>query len=201
MRKTIGWLLVLAGIFLLLYPKIEGLTFQQEQQQIINAFTQLGEWEGTAIADSEEGQLAEPVVEEELAEGIQGILSIDKIDLEVAVFEEATPKNLLKGVGLIESDKQIGIQNIGLAGHRSTTRGKQFNRLGEVEVGDQIELRTRDDIYTFDVINSFTVHESEVSVLEDKDAPMLTLVTCTPLGSKNPPNRLIVQAKLVKEEK
>lgn len=195
MRKVFGLLLVTAGVFLLFYPKIEGYTFQQEQQQIINAFTELGEWEkeGVLLGD---GLKEKP--ERHFVEKVVGILSIEKINLEITVLNEATAENLVQAVGIIEPNKELGIQNVAVAGHRSVTPNKQFNRLGELMQGDLIEWDTGSAVYTFDVIDTFTVHQSEVSILDDQEDPMLTLVTCTPLGSKNPPNRLIVQAKLVK---
>lgn len=201
MRKIIGILLLLTGFLLLFYPQFERKKFDADQQELMNAFVQLGEWKEREFAESEKLQEEEDVIAPlQLADGVKGILEIDKIDLQIALFDQATEENLLKGVGIIEPEKEIGKQNIGIAGHRSTTKGKQFNRLGELKEGDRIQIKTYDDTYTFNVTKTYVVHQSEISVLKDQTEPMITLVTCTPLGSRNPPDRLIVQAQLIEGE-
>lgn len=201
MRKIIGILLLLTGFSLLFYPQFERKKFDADQQELMNAFVQLGEWKEREFAESEKLQEEEDVIAPlQLADGVKGILEIDKIDLQIALFDQATEENLLKGVGIIEPEKEIGKQNIGIAGHRSTTKGKQFNRLGELKEGDRIQIKTYADTYTFNVTKTYVVHQSEISVLKDQTDPMITLVTCTPLGSRNPPDRLIVQAQLIEGE-
>lgn len=39
---------------------------------------------------------------------------------------------------MIEPEKEFGINNVGLAGHRAITHGKQFNRLDELAPNDEI---------------------------------------------------------------
>jgi len=130
-------------------------------------------------------------------EGARGIININKIDLEMVIFDGARPETLSKGIGMIEPKKKIGVNNIGLAGHRAVAKGKQFNRMNELRINDEIQVTTKEGTYEFVIVDSFIVHQSDVSVLDEQEGPLLTLVTCTPLGAVNPPNRLIVQAALV----
>ncbi|MHC8517800.1 class D sortase [Sporosarcina sp. ITBMC105] len=201
-RRVIGSLLLVVGLGILFYPQIEKKAYHKEQQDLLDAFERLG-----TIEESEQpvvdGEVKDEVgstadsEEADLLEGVTGLLQIEKIDLKIAIFDSSSVEALTKGVGMIEPEKQFGMNNIGIAGHRSVTHGKQFNRLREVEPGDTATVVTTDGTFEYVITDSFVVHQSEVSVLDDQEDPLLTLVTCTPLGSHNPPYRLIVQGKLV----
>ena len=201
LRRIISICFLLLGFYLLVYPQIEKKLFDTEQQQIIEAFENLGDassYEETAW--SIEVQASTDADELGLLDGARGIIRIPKIDLEMMIFDGATPSSLTKGIGMIEPDKQFGIHNIGLAGHRSITHGKQFNRLDELALHDIVEIQTESRNYEFEIVRTFVVDQTEIKVLKDGQEPLLTLVTCTPLGKKNPTDRLIVQAKLKNTE-
>ncbi|MFD1927800.1 class D sortase [Sporosarcina siberiensis] len=204
-RKWIGVLLIICGLTIVSYPEIEKRIHHNDQQKLVESFQQLGntdELERLSTNYEDLIQVEEysksPDEENPLMDGARGILSIDKIDLEMVVFEGTSVTELTKGIGMIEPDKKFGVNNIGLAGHRAVAKGKQFNRLGELAVDDEIQVITEDGVLDFVIVDSFVVHQSDVSVLDDSAEPLITLVTCTPLGSRNPPDRLIVQAKLKK---
>lgn len=200
-----GILVILVGLAIVLYPQLEKWHFDRGQQQLIASFEQLGKTEQIeqASVHSEDTlgveEYRKPTGESfKPLDGARGIIHIDKIDLEMMIFDGIGTETLGKGIGMIESKKEFGVNNIGLAGHRAVTKGKQFNRLDELSVNDEIKVTTEDGIYDFVIIDTFIVHQSEVSVLDDQEEPLLTLVTCTPLGTANPPDRLIVQAALKK---
>lgn len=197
LRRIISICFILLGFYLLFYPQIEKKFFNAKQQHLIEAFENLG---NTSFYQ----EVAQPIEvkanpdEEELRllDGARGIIRIPEIDLEMMIFDGATPSSLTKGIGMIEPDKEFGTRNIGLAGHRSTTPGKQFNRLDELALHDIVEIQTKASHYEFEIVRTFVVDQTEIEVLKDGQEPLLTLVTCTPLGKKNPTDRLIVQAKL-----
>lgn len=203
-RKWVGSVLLIAGIGILFYPQLEKKAYNKEQQDILEAFERLGAIEeseqsiGDDVGSVQDAKTAN-TDQAELLEGVKGLLQIDKIDLEIPIFDNSSVDALTKGVGMIEPEKQFEMNNIGIAGHRSVTHGKQFNRLREVQPGDTAVVVTNDGTYEYVITDSFVVHQSEVSVLDDQEDPLLTLVTCTPLGSRNPPYRLIVQGQLIKE--
>jgi sortase A len=87
--------------------------------------------------------------------------------------------------------------NIGIAGHRDGF----FRVLKDVGQGDAIELQgpIRTDTYVVDRI--VIVSTDDVSVLQRRSRPSLTLVTCYPfyfIGSA--PRRYIIQASLSNSE-
>ncbi|WP_082147068.1 class D sortase [Rubeoparvulum massiliense] len=132
-------------------------------------------------------------------DGVRGVIRIPKIEATIPIFAGASETSLRKGVGIIEPKKEFGIHNVGIAGHRAIAYGKQFNRLNELTADDEIEVKTRTNVYTFIVVQSFLVDQTEVNVLADQEEPLITLVTCTPIGAENPTDRLIVQAKLTQK--
>lgn len=199
MRKLLGWILVIAGLLLIGYPFYEKIAYDRQQQELLEAFDQLGEMEDLAFTDEQESVQASKNPDKKQnssLKGGRGVVKIGKIDLEMLIFEGVTENELGKGAGMIEPQKDFAKHNIGLAGHRAVADGKQFNRLGELEAGDEIQVDTNKETLTYRITDTFVVHKTDVSVLEDRETPQLTLVTCTPLGSWHPSDRLIVQAEL-----
>ncbi|MGZ0051550.1 class D sortase [Brevibacillus gelatini] len=197
MRLLFGIGFILAGLAFLFYPQWEKKVYEQKQQQLIDAFELLAsENEYLATEKAAQTHTAQTAVPTAMLEGAIGVIRIPKIDLEMMIFAGANEAVLSKGAGMIEPEKEFGKNNVGLAGHRGATRGKQFNRLDELVPNDAIEIQTKTANYEFIVMDTFVVDRNQVEVLADQREPLLTLVTCTPVGAKNPTKRLIVQARL-----
>ncbi|MFT4415007.1 class D sortase [Fredinandcohnia humi] len=179
---------------MIVQPQLEKREFEKEQEKLVAAFKEIA----TIHEDSEPIQKGE---DHSSLSGVRGILIIPKIDVEMLIFEGVGDSSLRNGVGMIEPDKEIGVHNIGLAGHRGVQFGKQFNRLDELVVNDEIHITQGTTKYTFIVKEKFVVDRTRVDVLEEMDTAYLTLVTCTPIGVKNPKDRLIVQAILKSKDK
>lgn len=123
-------------------------------------------------------------------------IKIDKIKLKLPVLEGATQKNMKSAAAHLKETSAIGqIGNAAIAGHRMRSKGRLFNRLGEVEVGDKIVVDTKEKSYTYTVYKVSIVKPTDVSVLNynNKDK-LLTLITCDPIV--NPTHRLIIHAKM-----
>ncbi len=90
--------------------------------------------------------------------------------------------------------------NCVIAGHRNVY-GSYFYRVDELLPGSLITLRTPDDSFNYQVVQSHTVADTDVSVLQppaQKDAPpQLTLITCT---VRRTTTRIVVTAHLVPPE-
>ena len=121
-------------------------------------------------------------------------LRIPKIGLEVPVFEGIDEVTLNRGVGRIPGTAPPGQDgNLGLAGHRDGF----FRGLKDVTEGDVLELRTREGTRTYVVDRVVIVDPKDVSVLDDRGAPTLTLVTCYPFYYVgHAPRRWVVQGSL-----
>jgi sortase A len=128
--------------------------------------------------------------------GIEGIIKIEKIDLELPILTDATEKNMKISVASIKGTGKPGqIGNYSIAGHRSHTYGKNFNRLNEVEAGDFIIINNGKNQFNYEVMEKLYVKPEEVEVLEGNQTDKeITLVTCHPMI--NPTHRLIIKGKI-----
>lgn len=120
------------------------------------------------------------------------VLRIPTVHLEVPVLDGTDDLTLNRGVGhIVGTDRPGEDGNIGIAGHRDGF----FRVLKDVSPGDTIELVTPKRIVTYVVDQIVLVRPDDVSVLQPRSRPSLTLVTCYPfyfVGSA--PQRYIVQA-------
>jgi sortase A len=126
------------------------------------------------------------------------VLRISKVHLEVPVLDGTDDLTLNRGVGhIVGTDRPGEDGNIGIAGHRDGF----FRSLKDVGPGDTIELLTPKHVVTYVVDQIVLVRPDDVSVLQPRSRPSLTLVTCYPfyfVGSA--PQRYIVQASVVGPE-
>lgn len=126
------------------------------------------------------------------------VLRISKVNLEAPVVNGTDDLSLNVGVGHIAGTVRPGEDgNIGIAGHRDSF----FRVLKDVVPGDAIELQNPNRTDTYVVDRILIVNTDDVSVLQPRLHPSLTLVTCYPfyfIGSA--PRRYIVQASLSDSE-
>lgn len=138
--------------------------------------------------------VTKPVVKPALP--IIGKIRIPKINVRMAILEDATEAHLNLGAAHIKGTSKFGeIGNAGVAGHRGRSYGLMFNRLDELTIGDTIEISSGGKTYVYEVYKTHLVEPTDVSVLYgSKTHAVLTLVTCDPVV--NPTHRLIVHAVL-----
>jgi sortase A len=122
------------------------------------------------------------------------LIRIPKIGLDQHVVEGTGLADLRKAPGHYPSTPLPGsVGNAAIAGHR-TTYGAPFNRLDELEAGDEILVTTVAGSYTFKVEEKKVVSPSQVEVLDPTPVAKLTLTTCHPKYSAK--QRLVVVAAL-----
>lgn len=127
--------------------------------------------------------------------GAIGIIRIPKIDLRVAIGEGVDMDTLKYAVGHFTQTAMAGENgNFCVAGHRSYTYSQYFNRLDEINKGDEIYVQTKKGEYKYIVYDKKIVEPSEYSVLDPTKDATLTLVTCTPIRVAT--HRLIIKARI-----
>lgn len=150
-----------------------GLTFSLWSRQRISAYTR-------ALA----GKVRTPLA----------VLSIRRLGLEVPVFDGTDRITLNRGAGRILGTARPGEPgNIGISAHRDGF----FRGLKDLQRGDQIELAVPAQKFVYTVDKIEIVNASDTRVLQARDRPSLTLVTCYPfyfIG--NAPGRYVAQASL-----
>ncbi len=201
MRK-IAVLLVIAGILTALYPLAKRTYFWHEQQRALQSWEEAQQLLEPDIITAEDDPGEAPAPENNTAAPTQrprpiAVLEVEAIDLKIPVYRGATRANLRIGAGLMPDFAAIGEKgNAVITAHRSHSYGVQFNRLNEVQPGDRVVVATLTERYAYTVYNKEIVEPHQISVLNTGDGEMVvTLITCHPLYSPNPPYRLVVQAK------
>lgn len=120
------------------------------------------------------------------------LLTIDKVNIQVPVYNGTDEFNLNRGVGRIIGTASIEAEgNLGIAGHRDGF----FRGLKDVVVGDEIRFQTARGEVLYTVSSIEIVEPSDVSVLAPTPERTLTLVTCYPFYYVgHAPKRYIVTA-------
>ena len=126
------------------------------------------------------------------------IMSIDKLDLKVPVYNGTDEVNLNRGAGRVKGTAWIDSPgNLGIAGHRDGF----FRGLKDIEVGDSIDMLTHKGKSEFVVSSITIVDPTDVSVLAPTDSSTITLVTCYPFYFVgHAPKRYIVKGELVSNQ-
>jgi len=139
-------------------------------------------------------QLAETATLDEMPSTL-GIIEIDKIDLKYPIGEGTGLDTLRYVIGhMPESAPLNEIGNAILAGHRSHSFGTFFNRLDELELGDEITITSiNGEVVTYKVYDKLIVEPDDFSIMRgSSNYRVITLITCHPLY--NPDKRLIIHA-------
>lgn len=209
MRKHIAKLMILIGTIVLTIPMLGGFYTKYQQQKLyktyLESIQQVGDSMEVLDETFQEGEVMQMRPTEEHLSPTQtpngleaiGIVSIPKIDVNLMFVEGVTKQALKFAVGHMPGTAMPGeVGNCALAGHRSYTFGEYFNRLDEVEVGDEIQITRGKETYTYKVYESFLVEPTEVWVTEPiENKKIVTLITCHPVVKAT--HRLIVRGELV----
>ncbi len=130
---------------------------------------------------------------------------IPRIGISTIVVKGTSQAALRAGAGHYPTSPLPGEPgNVAIAGHR-TTYGKPFNRLDQVQVGDEVRLETPVASYVYRVTPAlgngcangacWVTGPTDLGVVSSTPGSMLTLTTCHPKGSAR--QRLILRAELV----
>ncbi|MFE1243002.1 class D sortase [Fictibacillus sp. NPDC058756] len=205
--KWLAYLLIAAGLCTMVYPKAKSVYYSYKETQLLK------DWESSeddSVIQQSYQQLDDVFLDKSqpkntpapknMKNGIIGKLEINKIDLTIPIMEGASQANLKVAAGHLKGTSPVGeAGNSAIAAHRSYTYGKQFNRLPEVEIGDTIQVVTKDKKLKYRIVDEMIVKPDDLSVLKkDKSKSIITLITCHPM--KNPTHRYIIKAVLDKEE-
>lgn len=208
--KKLSIVLILAGIIVLLLPLFGQMMTARRQAELLEELEKSFESKpavetiGSLETEDNSSGLPEDVLPNPDAADCSGAdgssvvarIVIDKIDLDLPVLPGVTRDVMKDGIGCMQISAPFGSEgNVILAGHRNYPYGKMFNRLDELEAGDEILIETENDSFTYAVSEKFIVLPNDLSVLDEVgDRKMMTLITCAPAGQDT--HRLIVRAFL-----
>jgi sortase A len=121
-------------------------------------------------------------------------IRIPAIDVDKIVVEGVQVSDLKRGPGHYPDSPLPGQPgNAAIAGHR-TTYGAPFNRLDELEAGDEILVTTTQGAFRYEVREQLIVSPDQVEVLDDFGDNRLTLTACHPKYSAR--QRIVIVAAL-----
>ena len=176
--KKWALVLLLLGMACVLYPYMMHQKQEKEMKQLQEALE----------ATQETGEINEQVSSLSLSEGDlynTVKLYIPAIELDAPVLPETTKEYLNIALTQIKSKQVPGQGNFTIAGHNSAVYGRHFNRLHELNIGDEIQLIDGEEVYIYRVDSKRVIEPSEVNVLEDNPRKNeITLITCTVSGTK-----------------
>lgn len=122
-----------------------------------------------------------------IEDGIVGILSIPKMDLELPIYLGATAEHLASGAAqLSQTSMPIGGNNTNcvLAGHRGWYGALFFRHIELLEIGDEIMITNLWETLTYTVSEIKVIEPNEIDeILIQPGRDLVTLLTCHPYGS------------------
>ena len=142
-------------------------------------------WNGQRITDYEDSlkvDAAPPL----------GIFMIERLNIQVPIYNGTDEFNLNRGVGRIKGMAKMDEDgNLGISGHRDGF----FRIMKDIQVGDDIDIQTTRGVESYAVTSITIIPKSDVSILEPTTEKSLTIVTCYPFYFVgHAPKRYIVKA-------
>jgi sortase A len=194
-----------------LYARVQQSQVKDDLQELEQSFPDAGAFDAPARARNLEERVAiladrfEDSPQVATGTGI-GEIEIPAIDVDTVVVEGTDTASLQSGPGhYTRSDEEATRnrrdgsafpgqgQTVGIAGHR-TTYGAPFNRMDELEPGDEITVSMPYATFTYEIQEVKIVEPNEISVVENVGYERLVLSACHPLYSAA--QRIITFAKL-----
>lgn len=200
MRKLLAVMLIIGGLAVFLYPHLYTFYRDYRVEQSLEEFGESKRAEGGHEVElpSEAREEEEGGEEEKSREGPRpiAVLKIEKIDLELPVFQGTSDKKLDYGAGLLEDTAGFGEKgSTVITAHRAHSYGRLFNRLDELGEGDRVTVKTKGKSFAYRVYRTGIFKAEDTSYLScAEQEKRLVLVTCHPLYQPNPPYRLVVEA-------
>ena len=133
-------------------------------------------------------------------DGIMGIVSIPKINVEIPVYHDTEGPEVSVAVGHIPyTSLPTGKSSthVAMCDHTALATAKLFTDLDQLDIGDIFTLRVLQDIYKYQVDDIRIVEPDEydcLNIVEGKE--YVTLITCTPAGVGS--HRLLVRGERIK---
>jgi sortase A len=204
---AIGRTCITLGVLILLFVAYQlwgtGIREAQAQNRLEDDFEEILDDAATSTTTSSTSTtLGEPATVPTVPPPVEGNpvarIQIPKIGVDKIVVEGVSLADLKKGPGHYPEAPMPGQEgNAAIAGHR-TTYGAPFNRIDELEPGDEITVTTIQGVFTYLVTGQQIVSPDQVEVLEDKGDNRLTLTACHPKYSAR--QRIVVTSQLAVDE-
>jgi len=201
MRKFIPVLLLLSGLWLLLYPSLSSYRNSLSQRDLL-----LGYREAVSRLDASACQRLleaaqdqnDPTLLAVAENGIIGYVTIPLLQTMLPIYIGTNDAALRRGTGLLEGSSlplgAAGCHSV-LSAHRGLPEARLFRDLDRLTLGDSftVTVLNRQLSYRVDQIRTVTPQDI-VPLLPREGENLCTLLTCTPYGVNS--HRLLVRGRL-----
>lgn len=192
-KRILGVILILFGIFFIAYPFIEIKLDNNKIKDNIEGWDYkktevLKNMDNIKIEDKDRDKKPKTIKVD--GKEIYGKIIVEKTGEEIPLLIGATEENLEDGANIYDNGILPGENGtVIILGHRETT----FGFLENIKENDKIEIETLGRTYTYKVNKTFITKPDDKKILENKKGKNLTLVTCYPFKYVGPaPERFIV---------
>ena len=211
------FLILLAGLSLLLYPSVSDYWNSLHQTRAIATYAEevanlnqdqydeiwaAAESYNASLTDRGNAYLLSDAQKEEYQQllnvsglGVMGYIEIPEIDVSLPIYHGTEDSVLQVAVGHLEwTSLPVGGESTHcvLSGHRGLPSAKLFTNLDKLREGDTFLLRVLDETLTYEVDQILIVEPQDTAALEIVEGQdYCTLVTCTPYGINT--HRLLVR--------
>lgn len=211
------FLIMLAGLSLLLYPSVSDYWNSFHQTRAIATYAEevanlnrdlydeiwaAADLYNASLTDRDNAYLLSDAQKEEYQQllnvsglGVMGYIEIPGIDCSLPIYHGTEESVLQIAVGHLEwTSLPVGGESTHcvLSGHRGLPSAKLFTNLDRLEVGDLFMLRILDEVLTYEVDQILIVEPQDTEALQIVEGmDYCTLVTCTPYGINT--HRLLVR--------
>lgn len=123
-------------------------------------------------------------------------ITIPDINVSQSIVQGVDWEALKQGVGQLPNAANPGdvSGNVVLAAHNDIY-GQIFRYLDQLEAGDQFQITTQSQVYTYTITDILYVEPTDVHVLENRGTATATLISCWPYQVNN--QRIVVMADRV----
>lgn len=200
--KYTGIALIIIGIGVLSYHFVNNFIVAKRESDILTSWETLppdnqptDETEESGQHTGDAGELVKETRDIDSEKKVPFRITIPGLDIDWIVNEGTDSSTLRKGPGFYVGSALPGEEGTTvICGHR-TTYGAPFNRVDELEEGDEIILETEgNELFIYEVTGQKEVPPTDTTVLENTEYPSLIISTCSPKYFST--RRLIIFAKM-----
>lgn len=193
--KYIGLFLILVAAAFLTAFGARRYTERQQQLKIMAAFEASIEEKFKDIHEGQEYLGATSDKKVYFTNETFAILELEELNIKVSIVEGIDKDALRLSAGHFPGTAFPGEGNFVIAGHSSFVYTCLFNDMHKAKLDNIITVKTKDGTITYKISEIYTTSPYDLSVLENTDESILTIVTCTSDGTE----RLIIKATQIEE--
>lgn len=191
-KNKLSVIFLILGILIILYPFISKILNQNNLNSVVSDYKQQIQKEDKEKIDKQKQEydnynksLINNYKVDLLESGkLLGYIEINKINVNLPIYEGTDDKTLLKGIGHLEKTS-LPTTNYAyhaiFVGHTGITSKKIFDDLPKLEIGDEFSVIILNERFNFRIYNIKKVLPNQTKDLKIKeDKKIVTLVTCIP---------------------